>query len=183
MTNNSLDTSGIHTPTETADVVALDDRLSGRVVVGYDGSPESDLALDRAIEIARTTAATLHVVTAWHYPYSYGAYPIATVWEPGTDASDLVQQALQQRFGDDIPVWVTVSSSEGSAAKVLIDASAGADMLVVGSRGHGGFAGLLLGSVSSACAEHARCPVLIMHTDADIRHSKNSSERKIAVPA
>ena len=54
---------------------------------------------------------------------------------------------------------------EGNAAKVLLEASEGARMLVVGSRGHGGFSGLLLGSVSAACAEHARCPVVVVHGD------------------
>ena len=71
--------------------------------------------------------------------------------------------ALGHQFGPILPGWVSTSSLEGNAAQRLIDASEGAEMLVVGSRGHGGVVGLLLGSVSSACAEKAHCPVLVVH--------------------
>jgi nucleotide-binding universal stress UspA family protein len=66
-------------------------------------------------------------------------------------------------FGGRRPPGLRTDVREGNAARVLLEASEGARMLVVGSRGHGGFAGLLLGSVSAACAEHASCPVLVLH--------------------
>ncbi len=68
-------------------------------------------------------------------------------------------------FGETPLGFLKTEAREGSAAKVLLDASTGATMLVVGSRGHGGFAGMLIGSVSAGVAEHASCPVLIIHGD------------------
>ncbi|MDQ1560876.1 MAG: hypothetical protein QOE85_217, partial [Actinomycetota bacterium] len=59
--------------------------------------------------------------------------------------------------------WFTEVTFEGNADEILIEQSRGAEMLIVGSRGHGGIAGVLLGSVSAKCAEHAHCPVLIIH--------------------
>jgi nucleotide-binding universal stress UspA family protein len=70
---------------------------------------------------------------------------------------------VQEVFADERPVDLVLSIAYGQPASVLLEASEDSTMLIVGSRGHGGFAGLLLGSVSSACAEHATCPVLVVH--------------------
>jgi nucleotide-binding universal stress UspA family protein len=76
-----------------------------------------------------------------------------------------LDETVQAAFGDQPLPGLRREVREGGAARVLIEASRGATMLVVGSRGHGGFTGLLLGSVSSNVAEHAPCPVLIIHGD------------------
>lgn len=133
-----------------------------RVVVGYDGSPAASAALDRGIVLARALSVPLRLVAAWQYPTSYGGYPIVG-WSPQEDTQIMLEAAVRQRFGSSVPDWFTAETVEGGAARVLIRESRDAQMLVVGSRGHGGFVGLLLGSVSSACAEHAECPVLVMH--------------------
>jgi nucleotide-binding universal stress UspA family protein len=77
----------------------------------------------------------------------------------------VLEDTLQAAFGDQLPAGMVAEVREGGAARVLLDAAEGASLLVVGSRGHGGFAGLLLGSVSANVAEHASCPVLIIHGD------------------
>jgi nucleotide-binding universal stress UspA family protein len=132
------------------------------VVVGYDGSPSADAALDRSIVMARALGVPLRLVSTWQYPTVYGEYPLSG-WTLEADTAAVVTAALTARFGHDVPTWLSSRIVEGGAAHVLIDESRDAQMLVVGSRGHGGFVGLLLGSVSSACAEHASSPVLVMH--------------------
>ena len=102
-------------------------------------------------------------MTSWDYPAGYGFGSVPTDWDPAEDMRTTLDQTVQQVFGDQPPAGLRRLVSEGGAAKVLLDASQGAIMLVVGSRGHGGFAGLLLGSVSSNVAEHASCPVLVIH--------------------
>lgn len=142
----------------------------GRVVVGVDGSEGSKRALRWASFAAGALGTSVEAIIAWGpmASYSWGtggwaAFP--TDWNPGADAEATVVGALDEVFGERRPSGLKVSVHEGNVAKVLLDASTGAAMLVVGSRGHGGFAGLLLGSVSSACAEHASCPVLVVHGD------------------
>lgn len=132
------------------------------VVVGYDGSAAADSALDRSISMARALDVPLRSISTWQYPVSYGEYPLSG-WTIESDVRSMVDVAVATRFGQDVPAWFTAETIEGGAARTLIRESADAQMLVVGSRGHGGFAGLLLGSVSSACAEHGSCPVLVMH--------------------
>jgi nucleotide-binding universal stress UspA family protein len=133
----------------------------GRIIVGVDGSPQSLLALRRAADLAEQDGSTLETITAWHYPPAPHTFPIAS-WSPEDDAAAVLRGALQEVFGGEVPDWVHPSVVGGPTAHALIEASRGADLVVVGSRGHGGFAGLLLGSVSSACAEYAHCPVLVM---------------------
>jgi nucleotide-binding universal stress UspA family protein len=86
-------------------------------------------------------------------------------WDPAGDMRKVLDETVRAVFGDQPSAGFQRQVREGGAAMVLIEASQGATMLVVGSRGHGGFAGLLLGSVSANIAEHAPCPVLVIHGD------------------
>jgi len=98
--------------------------------------------------------------------YGWAGAGWATVpsdWNPAEDAEKMLVGAINTVFGAQRPPGLGITVQEGSAAQVLLEVSSGARMLVVGSRGHGGFAGLLLGSVSAACAEHGDCPVLVVH--------------------
>jgi nucleotide-binding universal stress UspA family protein len=121
------------------------------IVVGFDGSPASESAVDRALLIAGSLGVPVRLVAAWHRP------------KADVHLQGAMDASVAARFGVAPPSWLSTATVEGAAAPVLLAESRAAQMLVVGSRGHGGFAGLLLGSVSSACAEHAECPVLVMH--------------------
>ena len=77
-------------------------------------------------------------------------------------AAKSLTEAISQTVAPDSPVKISTSVQEGNAAEVLLEAADGADLLVVGSRGHGGFTGALLGSVSQHCAHHAPCPLVIV---------------------
>ncbi len=129
---------------------------STRILVGVDGSGPSIDALRRAATIAAVLDAPIEAVITWDYPAMLGMYDTVEVWSPENEAID-------KAFPDGPPARLTRLVRRGPAARVLIEESANAYLLVLGSRGHGGFTGLLLGSVSAACAEHAQCPVLIMH--------------------
>lgn len=132
-----------------------------RVVVGVDGSAQSVQALQWAARLARMLGASLDAVIAWEYPVAYGWSPIPLDWNPAQDMDEVLAHAVDTAFGTDRPDALNLEVIEGHAAHVLLEQSKAADLIVVGSRGHGGFAGLLLGSVSANVAEHARCPVLI----------------------
>lgn len=140
-----------------------DDASARPILVGVDGSPSSLDALRKAAEFAKLLKTPLGVVTAWQYPVGFaGAIPPPS-WSPEADAEAIQKEALQAVFPDGPPEGTTTTIAAGPAAGVLIDRSKDASMLVLGSRGRGGFVGMLLGSVSAACAEHAHCPVLILH--------------------
>ncbi len=139
-----------------------------RIVVGVDGSPTSDEALRWAIRQAQLTGASVDAVTAWEYPASMGGFGLAPMgMYDNTDfakvAADIVTAAIS-RVADPADGGVTVRPevAEGTGASVLLAAADGADLLVVGSRGHGGFTAALLGSVSQHCVQHARCPVVVI---------------------
>jgi nucleotide-binding universal stress UspA family protein len=142
--------------------------MKGRVVVGVDGSPESVAALRWAAEEARLRKATLHVVTVWEYPTGlFLGMPGAVVPEDMGEvlergAKNLQSAALAEAIPGEGAVSLETQVVEGHPAWVLGEAAAGAEMLVVGSRGLGGFRELLLGSVSQQCAHHAACPVVIV---------------------
>jgi nucleotide-binding universal stress UspA family protein len=136
-----------------------------RIVVGVDGSGHSLDALRWAAHFAAVFGAGLDAVATWQYPQSFGWAGVAPEWNPSQDMAKVLDDAVLAVFGDQLPEGLRLLVQEGGAAKVLLDAGEGAVMLVVGSRGHGGFAGLLLGSVSANVAEHASCPVFIVHGD------------------
>ena len=134
-----------------------------RVVVGVDGSEQSKLALSWAVRISARAGASIDAVTAWHFPINSGWGYVPDAWDPQADATKCLTDSVDEAFGAERPTGLRLLVREGLPAKVLLDESKGATMLIVGSRGHGGFAGLLLGSVSASCAEHATCPVLVVH--------------------
>ncbi len=150
---------------------ALDEKamhMGSRIVVGVDGSPESVLALKWAQTLAHALDATITAVTAWHMETVFGSY-IVPDWDPDEGARQILKDAVEEAFGGRPPEGFSGVCVRGTPAKVLMEHSKSAQMLIVGSRGHGGFAGMLLGSVSSACAEHAGCPVLVVHGERDAR--------------
>ena len=134
-----------------------------RIVVGVDGSEQSRLALHWAQTIARATAADIEAVTVWFPPVNYGFAYSTDDWNPREDAEKTLTEAVDAVFGAERPRSLRLVVREGNPTHELLTQSEGATMLVLGSRGHGGFAGLLLGSVSAKCAEHAHCPVLVVH--------------------
>jgi nucleotide-binding universal stress UspA family protein len=140
------------------------------IVVGIDGSEGSREALRFAAAEARLRNEHLRVVSAWHVPTALyagaGSGFVAPVEEE--DLSRATRQAVEAELAEVLgaDADVDVIMREGNAAHVLIEESTDATLLVVGSRGHGGFTGLLIGSVGQQCAAHARCPVVIVHGSA-----------------
>ncbi|MBS2966789.1 universal stress protein [Actinocrinis puniceicyclus] len=132
------------------------------IVVGVDGSESSIDALRWAALQAKRTDARLQAISAWQYPGGYGWVPDFSELDFEAEAQKGLDDTVARALGAEPDVPVTTRVIEGNAAIVLIDASQGADLLVVGSRGHGAFAGMLLGSVSQHCAQNASCPVLIV---------------------
>jgi nucleotide-binding universal stress UspA family protein len=136
------------------------------VVVGVDGSTCSKEALRFAVDEARMRGARLRIVTAWSIPpltYTGGAGAMIDPAVFEQDARATLDEALAEahRIGDDLEIDSVIANE--SAAAALLSASGEADLVVVGSRGHGGFTSLLLGSVSHQVALHASCPVTIIH--------------------
>ena len=141
------------------------------IVVGVDHSEGAKAALRFALEEATLRQATLRVVHAWQYAYIgatgfEGSYP--ALGGDIKELRDLAEKSLDTTLQEAIPETGAIEIErrvvEDRPAAALVDESRGADMIVVGSRGHGGFGGLLLGSVSQQVAHHAACPVVIVHT-------------------
>lgn len=134
-----------------------------RIVVGVDGSESSKAALRWAIRQASLTGASVDAITAWRYPAAYGIAPLTdTAIDPEGDAKKTLTEALGEVSALEPDVSVRPLATEGHPAEVLLTAASGAELLVVGSRGHGGFASALTGSVSLYCVLHAHCPVLVL---------------------
>ncbi|MES2170025.1 MAG: universal stress protein [Actinomycetota bacterium] len=129
------------------------------IVVGVDGSETSLAALREAASYAKLMSASLRCVTTWNFPAfeeAVGAY------DPEQDAKEIGREATRAVFGEVVPPWVTVVAKLGPAGPALVDESENASLLVVGTRGHGAVGRLLLGSVSTHCAERSKCPVLVV---------------------
>lgn len=144
----------------------------GAVVVGVDGSPGSQRALHWAISEARARGTSVYAVLAWQVPIAAYAGPGAVgladsifgTQQVAAAAAAAEVLALKASTPMDPDVEMTYEPVEGHPAAVLVDASRDACCLVVGSRGHGGFVGSLLGSVSQHVVQHATCPVVIIPT-------------------
>ncbi|MGO9150532.1 MAG: universal stress protein [Acidimicrobiales bacterium] len=141
------------------------------IVVGVDGSEPSLNALRWAGEQARMTGATLRVLTTWEVATGTGWVPTFPVdYDPQAVARQALDEAVIETLGADPDVAVERIVKEGHAAPVLLAAAKDADLLVVGSHGHGAFAGMLIGSVSEHLVRHAPCAIVVVHCDKHSRH-------------
>jgi nucleotide-binding universal stress UspA family protein len=135
----------------------------GHIVVGVDGSASSKEALRWAAAEAERRGDVLEVVMAWDNPFRDMWIPATSA---GADPLAHLRRALERTvsvvLGEDAQVKVECRVVEGHPAKVLVETARGAELLVVGSRGRGGLAGAILGSVSLHCVAHAPCPVVIL---------------------
>lgn len=139
----------------------------GRVVVGIDGSENSRLAFAHALEAAALRGKSVTTVTSWNVEVENGV----VVTEPGSPEWETVDQRYRQMAERTIAkdreahpdIDVVVEVHHGRAADVLVEVAQGSDLLVVGSRGRGGFRGMLLGSVSQRVLGRATCPVAVLH--------------------
>jgi nucleotide-binding universal stress UspA family protein len=153
--------------TTAADGLPSPDSNARRIVVGVDGSAGSKSALRWAMTQAKLTGAKVEALTSWQDPVMWGyTYGVPALYE----ADDLAASA-EKSLGETVaevagqlgqPVDVLTRVVQGHPAEVLIKAATGAGLLVVGSRGHGTFAGIMLGSVSQHCVQHAPCPVVVV---------------------
>ena len=138
------------------------------IVVGVDGSPSSEHALGWAMRQAAAVQAPLTVITVHEVPKSYwGGIPVTgpadtPLLEKLQQAAEEMTQKAASRLGDARPASVDVRAVNGFVVKELVDASQDADLIVLGIRGGGGFARLLMGSVSSEVVQHSACPVVIV---------------------
>lgn len=133
------------------------------ILVGVDGSECSIAALRWAAAQAKLTRSRLCALIAWEFPLTYG-YPVT--WPDGATPEDIakavLEEAIEKALGPHPKEDVVRVVVEGHPAPALCAASEGASLVVVGSRGHGEFVGMLIGSVSEFLAAHAHCPVVIV---------------------
>ena len=173
--------------TEQAEQVDAPQARGSRVVVGVDGSAGARAALRFAIEDAVRRGVPVEAVTSHRPPEAWMDFDAVGGFDHDEAATEAVERT--ERFIADVLHEVAephpeihVTAVLGSAADALIRESAGADLLVVGSRGHGGFSTMLLGSTSMQCVLHASCPVTVVHSSEAHRERlhlrrRNSGER------
>ena len=138
-----------------------------KIIAGIDGSPSSLAALEWAARQADLTGSDLDVVAAWHLPTTYGMAEICDDYDPASDMQRVLDHWLPEIQHGHHTLRVTGQVIESYPGPALVDASLGADLLVVGSRGHHELADIILGSVGMHCATHAHCPVLVYRSDRD----------------
>jgi nucleotide-binding universal stress UspA family protein len=144
-------------PGEKVDTVDAE----GRILVGVDGSPSSLSALEWAATQAELTGNALKIVITWDWPTSFGWSAIPEGYDPGGEATHVLEEIVASARKAHPDLQIESDTVEGHPAPVLVESSRGAALLVVGSRGHGEFSGMLLGSVSEHCVSNAHCPVLV----------------------
>ena len=151
--------------------------FTGKLIVGHDGSSFADTALEWALEWAKRTNLDVLVVRAW----TMRTAPRPATQEvgyvpPASDFEAAVKEALDRDIATTLAKFPEVSvdtrASRGQPANVLVDASNGASLLVVGPRGLGGFRGLMLGSVSDFVVSQANCPVVVVRGEGDPAQSE-----------
>jgi nucleotide-binding universal stress UspA family protein len=151
--------------TEAADAEPAN---NGRyVLVGVDGSPESRNALRWAAHFAQDLDCAIEAMMAWQAPMAF-EFNMTTVirdWDPQHDCEKGLTGIVDDVFGEHRPPRLRLTVVSGSPARRLVDRAAHAALLVIGSRGHGAFTSVALGSVSQRCIEHAKCPVLVVKAD------------------
>jgi nucleotide-binding universal stress UspA family protein len=150
------------------------------IVVGVDGSPNSRTALTWAAAEAADHGADLVVLTVWERPLlpplGSGSVPHSQMRDLGEQSTKDLLEIIKAELGEDPRMLVQPRVKQGNPAHVLIEESADADLLVVGARGHGGFAGLILGSVSQHVTAYADCPVTVIHSSR--RSASDGSTRR-----
>ncbi|KAB1139034.1 universal stress protein [Streptomyces luteolifulvus] len=135
------------------------------IVVGVDGSEASRAALRWAARQAALTGSQLRPVHAWRLPPTYGIPADYGDTDFEKQARETLLRTVEEILGEHPGVAVDPQVVEGHPAAVLTEAARHADLLAVGSHGHGAFTGMLLGSVSYHCVQHATCPVLVVRPD------------------
>ena len=166
----SVSQTCLHYATTPVAIVRADDEPappeeSNRIIVGVDGSEGSRRALEWAISEARLRGAGVEAVHAWHMPPLGGEPYAPTAFYPGileAEGRTTLQDAVAAVDTSGLTRPVDQVLVAGRAAAAVLDAAKGADLIVLGSRGRGGFAGLVLGSVSHHVAHHASCPVVVI---------------------
>jgi len=156
--------------------MADDQERSTNVVVGVDGSEASTRAAEWAAAQAELTGGRLELVSAWEYPMSWGnVIPLPNDFDPEADARAVIDPVVAQLRAAHPDLEIHLHVVEGHAADVLVEASRHAALLVVSSRGHRSFSGVVLGSVSQHCVTHAECPVVVVRAPSTSRHARHGA--------
>jgi nucleotide-binding universal stress UspA family protein len=140
---------------------------AGRIVVGVDGSESARAALLWAVRQAKLTGSGVDAVVSWSIPATAAAAgPLPDSYDPAGDAAGALTEAVGPVRTANPDIELRTVEVEGPPGPGLVEYAEQAELLVVGSRGHGMVAGLLLGSVSEYCVSHAKCPVVVLRAPA-----------------